>query len=96
MFMVITTYKKPIKDVEEFLPAHSAFLDQLYKERRVIFSGRRTPRIGGIILYNVDTEESVSKIIEADPFKKNGIAEYELFEFTPTKYDEKFKSFISD
>lgn len=94
MFLVITTYKKSVDEIEKFLPAHSAFLDKYYESKKVIFSGRRNPRIGGMILFNVEKQNDVLSIIEKDPFKQNGIAEYELFEFIPTKYDEKFGSFV--
>ena len=87
MFLVITTYKKSMDEVERFLSAHSAFLDKYYESKKVIFSGRRNPRIGGMILFNVEKQSDVLSIIEKDPFKKNGIAEYKLFEFIPTKYD---------
>lgn len=94
MFLVITTYKKPVEEIEKFLPAHSAFLDKYYESKQVIFSGRRNPRIGGMILFNVEKQSDVLSIIEKDPFKQNGIAEYELFEFIPTKYDEGFAKFV--
>lgn len=95
MFLVITTYQKPIDEIEKFLPAHSAFLDKYYQSKKVIFSGRRNPRVGGIILFNVKDESEVLSIIEKDPFKQNGIAEYKLFDFIPTKYDKDFEKFIN-
>lgn len=94
MFLVLTTYAKPIEEIEKFLPAHSAHLDNYYKSKKIIFSGRRNPRIGGIILFNVDSKNEVLAIIEKDPFKQNGCAEYEITEFFPTKYDEDFGKYV--
>ncbi|SDE88946.1 YciI family protein [Sporomusa acidovorans] len=94
MFLVITTYQKSIDQIEKFLPAHSAFLDNYYASKQIIFSGRRNPRIGGMILFNVEKQSDVLAIIEKDPFNVNGIAKYELFEFIPTKYDKDFEKFI--
>lgn len=94
MFLVITEYLKNIEDVEKYLPAHSAFLDKYYAQKKIIFSGRRNPRIGGAIMFNVDSEAEVQSILSEDPFKRNGIAKYELYEFIPTKYDERFSTFI--
>ncbi|WP_326943020.1 hypothetical protein [Aneurinibacillus migulanus] len=52
--------------------------------------------MGGVILANVNTEEEIQTIIKEDPFFINKIAEYELIEFTPTKYDENFKVFVNN
>jgi YCII-like protein len=38
--------------------------------------------------------EEVKKIISEDPFNINGIAEYEITEFFPTKYAEDFANFV--
>lgn len=96
MFIVLTTYAKPIDEIEKFLLAHSAHLDKYYKNKKIIFSGRKNPRNGGIILFNVKSKEEVLEIIEKDPFKQNGCADYEITEFIPTKYDEDFEKFINN
>ena len=94
MFLVILTYKKPIESIEKFLPEHILFLDKYYQKDKFIFSGRRNPRIGGIILINSNSREEVDSIIQDDPFNKNGLADYEIIEFLPTKYDDRFGKFI--
>ncbi|PFZ05990.1 GTP cyclohydrolase [Bacillus pseudomycoides] len=95
MFIVLLKYVKPLSVVEDFLKEHVDFLDKHYKEGNFIFSGRRDPRIGGVILVNLDNETTVQKVLEEDPFYKNQIAEYELIKFTPTKYADKFSPFIN-
>lgn len=94
MFLVLTKYVRPIEDVDKFLPAHSEFLDKYYALGKVIFSGRRNPRTGGAILFNVGTEAEVSEILSHDPFRKNGVTECELYEIIPTKYADAFKKFV--
>lgn len=94
MFLVLTTYAKPVEEIEKFLPAHSAHLDNYYRTKKIIFSGRKNPRTGGIMLFNVDSKEELLSIIEKDPFKLNGCANYEITEFIPTKYDEDFACFV--
>lgn len=95
MFLVLTTYAKPIEEIEKFLPAHSAHLDNYYKAKKIIFSGRLNPRTGGIILFNVESKEEVLAIIQKDPFKQNGCADYKITEFIPTKCDEDFEKFVN-
>ncbi|MFY0203872.1 YciI family protein [Bacillus cytotoxicus] len=59
---------KPLNVVENFLQEHVDFLDKHYKRNSFIFSGRRDPRIGGVILVNSDDEVAVQEILMEDPF----------------------------
>lgn len=94
MFLVVLTYQKPLEDVERHLEEHIRFLDEQYAAKRFIFSGRRNPRIGGVILVNSASAEEVQQIIEKDPFYQHQIAEFQLIEFHPSKYDERFACFL--
>lgn len=94
MFIVSLTYKKPIDEVEKYIKEHIIFLDKYYALNKFIFSGRKNPRIGGVILsYNV-TRAEIDEIIKEDPFFKNQIAEYEITEVIPTKYAKDSEKFI--
>ncbi|ABS22616.1 YciI family protein [Bacillus cytotoxicus] len=95
MFIVLLKYVKPLNVVENFLQEHVDFLDKHYKRNSFIFSGRRDPRIGGVILVNSDDEVAVQEILMEDPFYKHQVAEYELIKFTPTKYADQFSPFIN-
>ena len=56
--------------------------------------GEKNPRTGGVILLNAENLSEVEKIISEDPFNTNEIAEYEITEFFPTKYNKNFKTFV--
>jgi uncharacterized protein YciI len=94
MFIAILTYQKSLELVEENLEEHNQYLDKNYQLGHFIFSGRRNPRIGGVILINQDSEDKVLNIIKEDPFYVNEIANYELIDFVPSKYAEGFSTFI--
>lgn len=94
MFFALLTYKQSLEKVDEYLDEHKLYLDKNYTLGNFIFSGRRNPRIGGVILINQTSKDQVMKIIKEDPFYSNDIADYELIEFTPSKYDKQFASFI--
>lgn len=96
MFLVLTKYVKATEEVDRFLPEHSAFLDKYYAQKKVIFSGRRNPRVGGAIMFNVKTMSEVEAILSEDPFRRNGVTECEIYEIIPTKYDEGFASFVKE
>ncbi|PZX93130.1 GTP cyclohydrolase [Flavobacterium aquariorum] len=94
MFIISLSYKKDISEVEKFIDPHIQFLDKYYSEKKFIFSGRKNPRTGGIILARNVNRDSLQEIIKQDPFYQNEIADYEITEVNPTKYDEDFKVFI--
>jgi len=96
MHLILLKYTKPIEEIEKYFEAHVAFLDKNYVDNKFIFSGRKVPRTGGVILANNCTSYEVSKIIQEDPFYINKVANYEIVEFTPTKYADAFGSFIAD
>lgn len=50
MFILNLTYIKPISDVETHLQNHISFLEKYYGADKFICSGRKNPRIGGVIL----------------------------------------------
>ena len=87
MFIFKLTYQKPLSEVEKFLEAHRAYLDKFYSQGKFIASGPREPRVGGIILCNVNSLEEAQKIISQDPFFEEKIAEYDITHFHATKHN---------
>lgn len=92
MFIINLTYKTELEKVDQFLKDHIEFLNEQYELEHFLASGRKIPRTGGIILSNIESE--LEKIIEKDPFKKNGVADYELTEFVPSKTCDELKFLI--
>ena len=88
MFIAILTYKKPIEDVDRFLQANRNYLAEHYAAGDFITSGPQTPRVGGVIMIRAESREAVDSIIAQDPFNINGIADYQIVEFTPTMFAE--------
>ena len=70
-------------------------MDKYYSLGKFVCSGRRNLRIGGVILCKCENEQEVKKILKEDPFSSKKIAEYEIIEFSPTKYAEGFEKFIN-
>ena len=88
MFIAILTYKKPLEEVDRFLQAHRDYLAVHYAAGDFIASGPQTPRVGGVIMIKAKSREVVDSIIAQDPFNINGIADYQIVEFTPTMFAE--------
>ena len=95
MYVAILTYKKPLADVDRYLQAHRDFLACHYAAGDLLASGPRVPRIGGVIMLKSSTREAVDAILAEDPFQINGIAEYNVIEFTPTLFcDESLRNLL--
>lgn len=94
MFIISLKYIKPIDEVEKYLEHHIKFLDKYYVSGNFICSGRKNPRAGGVIICNAKDKVEAERIIQEDPFYVNEVAEYEVIEFSPTKYSDDFKIFI--
>lgn len=84
MFIAILTYKKSLNEVDRFLQAHREYLAKHYAAGDFIASGPQTPRVGGVIMIKAENRTTVDAIIAQDPFNINGIADYQIVEFTPT------------
>lgn len=96
MFIFSLTYVKPLSEVERLLPAHIQFLDEHYKKHLFMCSGRKIPRTGGVILCNCVDMVEAKAIMEKDPFYKEGIAQYDIIEFIPSKSSEAFQVAMSE
>jgi uncharacterized protein YciI len=96
MFIISLTYKTSLENVERFIPEHNDFLEKYYRSGNFIASGRKEPRTGGIILADAHSKNEVEEIIKEDPFYIHQVADYDITEFFPTKYNEHFKFFIKN
>jgi uncharacterized protein YciI len=70
MFIVLLSYKKEISEVEKFIEPHILLLNRYYAEKKIVFSGRKNPRTGGIIVFRNVNETEVMEFIKQDPFIK--------------------------
>jgi uncharacterized protein YciI len=94
MFLLLLTNKKPAEEAAKFLEAHRTFLDKYYALNKLICSGPKNPRDGGVILCTASTREEVMDIFKEDPFYTEQISEYQIIEFIPNKCDPRFECFL--
>jgi uncharacterized protein YciI len=85
MFLLLSRYVKPLDEVERWLPEHRAFLDRHYAAGHFIVSGPLEPRTGGVIVAADMDRANVDAILADDPFRREGVAEYNVVEFRATK-----------
>ncbi|MDF0534708.1 hypothetical protein KDN34_01965 [Shewanella yunxiaonensis] len=85
MFVVSLTYTCELSEIEKYLAAHIAYLEQQYAAGHFLASGRKVPRIGGVILAQADSKAQLMQILALDPFKQQQLADYDVIEFIPSK-----------
>jgi uncharacterized protein YciI len=68
------------------------YLKNQYEKGNFIASGRKIPRIGGIILSKLSSLKKLEDILNQDPFKINNLAKYEIQKFIPSITSEEFSN----
>ncbi|GHV35773.1 hypothetical protein FACS1894187_09210 [Synergistales bacterium] len=94
MILVSVSYVKPLEEVERWVKAHRDYLNKYLESRQIVLFGRRTPPVGGVILFNMKNAAEVDAIMKEDPFYVNGVSKYELIDFTPSRIDERIAPFL--
>ncbi|HEV3153517.1 MAG TPA: YciI family protein [Candidatus Baltobacteraceae bacterium] len=95
IFLLISKYVKPLHEVDRVLPAHREFLQRFYDDGTFLVSGPLNPRTGGAIVAVGESREDIQNVLAEDPFFTEGISEYEILEFSPTKVSEKWERVFS-
>ncbi len=88
MFVVSLTYVCELSEIEKYLADHIEYLDRNYAKGIFLASGRKEPRTGGVILAQMENRTELEKLLDKDPFKIHGLANYEVIEFIPSKTSE--------
>lgn len=93
MFVVSLTYKVPDEIVDFHRPGHMAWLKEAFDGGIFLASGRRVPATGGVLLSKVD-RATLDASLAKDPFYSNGVAEFEIIEFTATSVAEGYENLL--
>jgi len=83
LFVIDLTYTADLAEVDKFLEPHRAFLKEHYSSEVFLASGPKNPRTGGVILARAASRAAVEAIVDRDPFRLEGIADYKITEFSP-------------
>lgn len=94
MFIILVEYKKPLEFIDPLIPGHVTFLEKGYQNNYFLASGAKIPRTGGVIISNLTDRATLAEFIKQDPFYIHDVADYELVEFTPSKYQKGFEAFL--
>ncbi|MGA5305562.1 YciI family protein [Nucisporomicrobium flavum] len=82
---MISTYLAPLDEVDKAREDHLAFIAGLEERGLVVSAGRQEPPVGGVILFDVDSEQEAQELIAQDPYVQRGLAEYKPTGWKPTR-----------
>jgi uncharacterized protein YciI len=85
VYLMISKYSAPLDEVDKVRDEHLAYLDKLSERGLVVSAGRQDPPVGGVILFDVDTEAEARELIAADPYLLRGVAEYSAIGWRPSR-----------
>lgn len=83
MFIVLITYERSLEEIDKHLEAHRTYLKEQYDKGNFIASGRRVPRVGGVILSKMISKDELNQVLKKDPYYIAQVADYEIIEFIP-------------
>lgn len=84
MFIVTLTYLKPVAEIDALMHDHVEWLKAGYEQGLFVASGRRVPRVGGVILARSGDEQALRNTLARDPFVIHGAARCDIVEFAPS------------
>lgn len=85
MYVVLSTYTAPIEEIDFVLPDHAEWLTKHYEAGDFLMSGRRAPRVGGVIIARQMLRGKLDAILATDPFAYRHLVHYEVIEFNATR-----------
>jgi uncharacterized protein YciI len=77
-YLIVSRYIRPVSELDAAMDEHVLFLEKQFSKGVFVLSGPKTPRSGGIILARSDSLENLLEVIEADPFRRLGLIDYEV------------------
>ncbi len=95
LFVCKVNYTQPFEQVEQFLAEHRAYLALGYNNGKLLASGPRNPKDGGLIIGRFDTKDEVLAFAKDDPFCIHGVALYEIIEFEAVLHADCLHSFFN-
>ncbi|WP_250633989.1 YciI family protein [Pinirhizobacter soli] len=86
IFIVSLTYKVELQEADKVFPEHIAYIEKFHAAGKYIISGRREPRIGGVLIATNCSREEIEEIVRNDPYYLKGVADFEIIDLIPTRF----------
>lgn len=94
IFIIDINYTKPLAEIDKLVAEHRSYLDKFYASKHLIFSGRKNPPTGGIVVGMFADIKEAENFVSNDQFKIQNLAEYKITEFNPVKSNPRVKEIL--
>ena len=81
MILAVSTYLRPLDDVDAQRPAHHAFLSKLESRGVLVIAGRQRPPVGAVLVLCCEDVSQARELLDADPYVEHSLASYTYTEF---------------
>lgn len=93
-FIIVLRYLVPIETVDQHVTAHREYLSKGYEQKILLASGPQEPRTGGVFIARAKSRNEMEFFCHQDPFYSNGVAEYQILEWNPVKFQKEFEFWL--
>lgn len=95
-FIVIINYTTNFEEIEPLVLEHRNKLQEAVDAGIILISGPRIPRTGGFFIAKGESDVTIQQLIDKDPYKHAGVAEYQIVEFKPGRHQKLLDSWIQE
>ena len=84
IFVAVSDYQVMLEEIDAHLDEHRVWALEQYAAGRMLASGRRTPPVGGVLIFRAESQSAAEVLVATDPFVGRGFTDYTVYAFTPT------------
>lgn len=96
MLIAISKYLGSLNEVDKKRIEHINYINNYVISGIIILAGRQVSNEGAVILAHNISHEEFEHILSNDPYVKNNLAKYTIFEFHPGIYGENIQKCIEN
>lgn len=96
MLIAISTYIKPLTEVDLHRAIHHQYIKPLFEAGKLLVGGRQNPPLGGVIISHVLSRSDFQEILDNDPFTLARVAIYKILEFNPILFSAPFAEILNN
>jgi len=91
MFVVLLKFFSNKDQANQFMEGHKEWIKRGFDDGVLLLVGSLQPDLGGGILAHNTSLSDLQSMVNDDPFVAENVVRAEIFEFTPSKTDERLK-----
>ena len=85
MILAVSTYLRPLEEVNQVRSDHQAFLAALDGRGLLVMAGRQNPPVGAVIVLRGQDADEAQALLSDDPYVERGLAAYSVTPFAAAR-----------